>query len=88
MSQIFLLFTQKGDNLLPSVMTVLAALTTCSKAELWGEGESFQESFHKQTKDHIAALDWEEVIFLTPMIRLVLVLKPLYRRNLLQTFTC
>lgn len=47
-------------------MTVLAALTTCSKTELWGEGESFQESLHKHTKDHIAVLDWEEVIFLTP----------------------
>lgn len=59
------------------VMIVLMALTMCSKTELWGEGESFQESFHKQTKDHIAVLDWKEVISLTLMVRLVLLLKPL-----------
>lgn len=27
----------------------------------------FQESFHRQTKGHITALNWKEVIFLTPL---------------------
>lgn len=77
LSQTFLPFTWKVHKLLPLVMTVLTVLTMCSKTELWGKSESFQDSFHKQTKDHIAVLDWKEVIFLTPTVKLVLLLKPL-----------